>query len=25
LSELKDEVERWELSKTSLGFWIEFF
>jgi len=23
-NELKDEVESWELRKTSLGFWIEF-
>jgi len=25
MNELKDEVERWELRKTSLSFWIEFF
>jgi len=25
MNELKDEVEKWELRKTSLGFWIEFF
>jgi len=24
MNELKDEVERWELRKTCLGFWIEF-
>jgi len=25
INELKDEVERWELRKTCLGFWIGFF
>lgn len=25
MNELKDEVERWELRKTSLGIWIELF
>jgi len=25
MNELKDEVERWKLRKTSLGFLIEFF
>jgi len=25
MNKLKDEVERWELRKSSLGFCIEFF
>ena len=25
MNELKDEVEIWELRKTCLGFWIEFY
>lgn len=24
MDELKDEIKRWQLRETSLGFWIEF-